>query len=125
MQMINTPYSLNSKGHYSPAVVYNGIVHVSGQLPINYAEGKTMPSGSIEEQTRQALENLNYVLKQAGSSKEKVLKTTVYIPDIAYWPIVNTIYQEFFGSHKPARTIVPTTALHFDALIEIDAVAAE
>lgn len=125
MEKINTSYSLNSKGHYSPAVVHDNIVYVSGQLPIDYINGQTMPSGGIEEQTRQALQNLEYVLEQAGSSKEKVLKTTVYIPDIEYWPAVNNIYNEFFGSHKPARTIVPTTTLHFGGLIEIEAIAAK
>lgn len=123
MKMINTPYSLNSKGHYSPAVVHDNIVYISGQLPINYEQGATVPTGGIEEQTRQALLNLNYVLEKAGSSKEQVLKITVYIPDIEYWPAVNRIYSEFFGNHKPARTIVPTSPLHYGALIEIEAVA--
>ncbi|MGI6091684.1 MAG: RidA family protein [Negativicutes bacterium] len=124
MELINTPYSLNSKGHYSPAVIHGDTVYISGQLPIDYLNGKTLPTGGIEEQTRQALKNLKYVLEQAGSSKEKVLKTTVYIPDIECWPTVNNIYSEFFGSHKLARTIVPTTTLHFGALIEVEAVAA-
>lgn len=123
MEIINTPYSLNSKGHYSPAVVHGKTVYVSGQLPIDYQNGQTLPAGGIEEQTRQALKNMEYVLTQVGSSKEKVLKTTVYIPDIEYWPAVNNIYSEFFGSHKPARTIVPTNTLHFGALIEIEAIA--
>ena len=124
MELINTSYSLNSKGHYSPAVVHGDTVYVSGQLPIDYLNNQTLPAGGIEEQTRQALKNLGHVLEQAGSSKEKVLKTTVYIPDIEYWPAVNNIYSEFFGTHKPARTIVPTTTLHFGALIEIEAIAA-
>lgn len=123
MELIHTPYSLNSKGHYSPAVVHGDTVYISGQLPVNYEKGETVPKGDIEEQTRQALINLNYVLNQAGSSKEQVVKTTVYIPNIEFWPAVNKIYSEFFGSHKPARTIVPTTTLHFGSLIEIEAIA--
>jgi len=123
MRMVDTAHSLNSNGHYTPAVVHGGLVYVSGQLPINHEAGATLPSGGIEEQTKQALYNLDYVLDQAGASKEQVLKTTIYIPNIEYWPMVNKIYAEFFGSHKPARTIVPTTELHFKSLIEIDAVA--
>jgi 2-iminobutanoate/2-iminopropanoate deaminase len=123
MQYINTPYSLKSKGHYSPAVIHGDLIYVSGQLPINYAAGDTLPAGGIKEQTRQALKNLDSVLEQCGSSKQNVLKITVYIPDITYWPVVNEVYAEFFNDHKPARTIVPTNKLHFDALIEIDAIA--
>ena len=123
MQIVSTPHSRESKGHYSPAVIHGGLVYVSGQLPINYATGETLPAGGMKEQTRQALENLNDILKQCGSTKEQVLKTTVYIPNIAYWPVINEIYAEFFGDHKPSRTIVPTNTLHFDAMIEIEAIA--
>ena len=123
MQLVNTSYSLQSKGHYSPAVIHGGLVYVSGQLPINYAAEETLPKGGIEEQTRQALKNLAAILEQCGSSKEKIIKTTVYIPNIDYWPVVNAIYAEFLGEHKPARTIVPTNTLHFGALIEIEAIA--
>lgn len=123
MRMVDTVHSLNSKGHYSPAVVHGGLVYVSGQLPINYEAGDTLPAGDIEQQTRQALYNLNYVLDQAGTSKQQVIKTTVYIPDIEYWPAVNKVYAEYFGSHKPARTIVPTNELHFKSLVEIEALA--
>lgn len=124
MKMVSTSYSLQSKGHYSPAVIHGDLVYVSGQLPINYAVGETLPAGGIEEQTRVALKNLDDILKQCGSYKQQVLKTTVYISDITYWSAVNEIYREFFGDHKPSRTIVATNTLHFGALIEIDAIAA-
>lgn len=123
MQLVNTPYSVQSKGHYSPAVIHGDLVYVSGQLPINYNEGEMLPVGGLEEQTQQVLKNLDEILKQCGSSKQKLLKTTVYIPDITYWPVVNKIYGEFFGKHKPARTIVPTSRLHFNAMIEVEAIA--
>jgi 2-iminobutanoate/2-iminopropanoate deaminase len=123
MQLVNTSYSLQSKGHYSPAVIHGDLVYISGQLPINYAAKETLPIGGMEEQVRQALKNLADILEQCGSGKEKVLKTTVYIPDIDEWPVVNKIYAEFFGEYKPARTIVPTNTLHFGALVEIDAIA--
>ena len=123
MQLVSMAYSVQSKGHYSPAVIHGDLVYVSGQLPINYAKGETLPTGGVEEQTRQALNNLDAILKECGSSKQQVLKTTVYIPNITYWPEINEIYAEFFGDHKPSRTIVPTNTLHFDAMIEIEAIA--
>jgi len=123
MQLVSTPYSLQSKGHYSPGVIHGDLVYISGQLPINYTIGETLPVGGVEEQTRQVLENLEYILKQCGSSKQQVLKTTVYIPDINSWPVVNEIYADFFGDHKPSRTIVPTNTLHFGAMIEMEAIA--
>lgn len=110
-----------SKAHYSSAVVHKGIVYISGQLPMDPQKG-TPVGGAIEEQARAALQNLSDVLDAAGSSRDKVLKTTAYIPDISMWGKVNEIYAEFFGNHKPARTVVPSTALHYGCLIEIDAV---
>jgi 2-iminobutanoate/2-iminopropanoate deaminase len=111
-----------SKAHYSPAIVHDGIVYVSGQLPMDPEKGRPV-EGGIEEHTRAALQSLSQVLEAAGSSKEKVLRTTAYIPDVTLWGKVNEIYAEFFGKHRPARTIVPTTELHYGCLIEIDAVA--
>lgn len=111
-----------SKAHYSSAVVHEGIVYVSGQLPMDPDKGVPV-EGSIEAHARQALQNLLDVLHAAGSSKEKVLRTTAYIPDVTMWGKVNEVYAEFFGDHKPARTVVPSTELHYGCLIEIDAVA--
>lgn len=123
MKLINTTYSLQSKGHYSPAVIHDNIAYIAGQLPIDYEAGQTEPIGDVREQTKQALKNLDSVLKLCGTDKYHVLKTTVYIPDIQYWPLVNEVYAEFFCEHKPARTIVPTSTLHFGAKIEIEAIA--
>lgn len=124
MKMINVDSEAKkkSKAHYSSAVVHEGIVYVSGQLPMDPDKGVPV-DGLIEEHARQALENLFDVLRAAGSSKEKVLRTTAYIPDVSLWGKVNEVYAEFFGDHKPARTVVPTTELHYGCLIEIDAVA--
>lgn len=113
----------HSKGHYSAAVVHQNTVYVAGQLPIDFADGETLPKGGIEEQTLTALKNLASVLRESGSDIEQVLKTTVYISNIDYWPAVNKVYAEFFGQHKPARTIVPISELHYGSLIEIDAIA--
>lgn len=124
MEFIHTEQSKKSNGHYCPALIHNGIAYISGQLPINYGVKEKMPQGSIKEQTKQALANLEVVLIRCGSNKKSVLKTTVYISDMKDWEEVNQAYADFFGEHKPARTIVPTANLHFNSLIEIDAVAA-
>lgn len=113
----------HSKGHYSAATIQNGFIFVAGQLPIDYEAGETSPRGGIEEQTKIALKNVASVLERCGSNVTKVLKTTVFISDIGDWSAVNTIYSEFFGEHKPARTIVPIGNLHYGCLIEIEAIA--
>ena len=124
MKMINVDSEAKkrSKAHYSSAVVHEGIVYVSGQLPMDPDKG-TPVDGSIEVQTRAAIQNLLDILHAAGSSKEKVLRTTAYIPDVSLWGKVNEVYAEFFGDHKPARTVVPSTDLHYGCLIEIDVIA--
>ncbi len=110
-------------GHYSQAIEHDGLVYVSGQLPIK-PKSKEKYVGSIEEQTEQALFNLEAILIKANSSKNHVLKVTVYISDIALWDRVNSVYARFFGDHRPARAIVPTRELHFGFQIEIETIAA-
>ena len=110
-------------GHYSPALIHNGIIYVSGQLPV--VPGSTSREiGTIEEQFEQVLDNLSSILESAGSDLEHVLRTTVYISDIDLWDKVNAVYTKRFGDHKPARTIVPTRDLHYGYHVEIDAIAA-
>ncbi|HUT82883.1 MAG TPA: RidA family protein [Candidatus Bathyarchaeia archaeon] len=112
----------NKKAHYSPAIIHNNIIYVSGQLPIQ--KGETKPkSNNIKEQTQVVLEKLKTILEAAGSGRNNVLRTTIYISDISYWDEVNAVYADFFGNHRPARTIVPVTTLHFNCLIELDAIA--
>jgi len=122
MQTVLTKDAPKPAGHYSQAVVANNIVYVSGQLPIDpTALQKTV--GPIEEQAAQALKNVKAVLEAAGSDLDHVIKTTVYVSDIALWGRVNDVYAEFFGEHRPARAVVPTRGLHFGYQIEIEAIA--
>jgi len=123
MREIFTKNAPKPAGHYSQAIVHNGIVYVSGQLPIDPLTVEKQIS-SIEEQTEQTLKNLSEILKAAGSNIESVLKVTVYISDIGLWPRVNTVYSRFFGEHRPARAVVPTKELHFGFQIEVEAIAA-
>jgi len=81
-------------GHYSQAVVYGGLVFVSGQLPIDAATG-TKCTGPIEDQTQLALENVAAILEASGSGVDRVLKATVYVSDISLWPQVNEVYSRF------------------------------
>ncbi len=110
-------------GHYSQAIVHNGLVYVSGQLPVDPKTGKK-ETGKIEEQTRLVLQNLSAILESSGSSLSQVLKVSVYISDISLWGQVNEVYADVFGDHRPARAIVPTRDLHLGFKIEVDAVAA-
>src|SRR5215212_1991518 len=98
-------------GHYSQAVVYNGLVFVAGQLAIDPRSGEKAP-GSIEEQTEQALKNVSEILKAANSDLSRVLKMTVYISDIDLWGRVNEVYARVLGEHRLARAVIPTGDLH-------------
>lgn len=110
------------KGHYSPGVEHNGLIYVSGQLPMDL-ETREPFTGSIEEQTELALRNVEAVLKEAGSDLSHVLQVTIYVSDIELWDGVNKTYARILGDHRPARAIVPVKDLHFDTKIEIQAIA--
>ena len=109
-------------GHYSPGVIANGMLYISGQLPIDHETGK-LACGGVAEHAAAALRNVEAVLRLAGAEKEDVVLCRVYIPDVALWDEVNRAYAAFFGEHKPARVIVPTRELHHGALVEIEAIA--
>jgi len=123
MRMISTPDAPPPAGHYSQAVVYGDTVYVSGQLAVNLATGEK-GVGSIEEQTRLTLQNIEQILLSAGSDLNHVIKTTAYVSDVELWGGVNQAYAEVFGDHRPARAVVPSRDLHFGCLVEIEAIAA-
>ncbi len=123
IETINTTNAPQPGGHYSQAVVYNGLVFVAGQLSIDPKTGEKK-LGSIEEQTEQALSNVAEILKASGSDLSRVLKMTVYVSDIGLWEAVNKVYSRILGEHRPARAVIPTGDLHYGFLIEIEAIAA-
>lgn len=123
MEQISTPGAPKPGGHYSQAIVHNGLVYVSGQLPIDPETGEKQ-TGSIEEQTDLVLRNMAAILEAAGSGIDRLLKVTVYVSDIGLWDRVNAVYTQFMGESRPARAVVPTRELHYGFLIEMDAVAA-
>ncbi|MFB9123720.1 RidA family protein [Paraburkholderia dipogonis] len=109
-------------GHYSHVSIANGLIFVSGQLPID-ATGKTLTDEPFEVQAEQALANLACALASAGSHITKLAQVRVYIVDVGNWASFNQIYARWAGNAKPARAVVPVPALHFGLKIEIEAVA--
>jgi reactive intermediate/imine deaminase len=112
------------KGHYSPGIEHDGLIFVSGQLPMDL-ETREPFAGDIETQTELALRNVEAVLQAAGSDLQHVVQMTIYVSDIELWGAVNKKYAEVMGDHRPARAIVPVKDLHFDTKIEIQAIAAK
>lgn len=123
MQSVYLKNSPKPAGHYSPGIVHNGLVYVSGQLPMDLITREPF-AGPIDEQTELALRNVEAVLQQAGTDLNHVLQMTIYVSDIELWGKVNETYARVMGEHRPARAIVPVKDLHFDTKIEIQAIAA-
>jgi len=120
-RIITTPNAPAAIGPYSQAVELNGTLFLSGQLPVNPADG-SIPDG-IEAQTRQALDNIGAILEEAGLSFNDVVKTDVMLKDIKDFGAMNAVYAEYFSQDKPARFCYQVAALPKDALVEIDAIA--
>lgn len=121
MKYVQTQKAPSAIGPYSQAVVANGIVYISGQIALT-PEG-IMLEDDVVIQTKQVLENLQAVLEEAGSAMDMVLKTTIFIDSMDDFATINEIYEQAFGSHKPARATVAVKTLPKNALVEIDAVA--
>ncbi|XHC09181.1 RidA family protein [Labrenzia sp. ac12] len=109
-------------GHYVQGTVWNGTIHVSGQLGA-LADGSHGFTNGFAVQARQCLQNVLAIIEKGGGSKRTVLKLTAYIVGAENWPEFNAIFQEVFGGARPARAVVPVPELHHGYLIEIDAVA--
>jgi len=118
VQTDNAPAAI---GPYSQAIVANGLVFASGQIPIDPATGEFV-SGGIEEQTEQVLRNLQAVLEAAGSGLDSVVKTTVFLLDMNEFTAMNKVYGRFFSAEAPARSTVQAARLPRDARVEIEAI---
>ncbi len=110
-------------GHYSQGLRVGDLIYISGQLPIDPETGEKN-QGSIEQQTERVLNNILAIAEAGGSELSGIIKITVYLSDIELWERMNLVYSKFFDAHKPARTAVPVSALHWGFKIEMDAVAA-
>jgi len=122
IQLVATEAAPKAIGPYSQATIVNGIVYTAGQIAFNPATMEVV-GGGIREQTERVLANLAAVLAAAGSSLSKVVKTTVYLVDMADFPAMNEAYALAFGDHKPARSTVAVAGLPRGVRVEIDVVA--
>lgn len=124
MKAIATKNAPAAIGPYSQAIEVNGFVYASGQIPIDPATGAFV-SGGIKEQTQQSLKNASAILQQAGTDMAHVVKTTVYLADIADFAAMNEVYATFFQEPYPARSAVAVKDLPKGALVEIEVLAAK
>lgn len=121
-QIVHTAGAPNPIGPYAQAIRAGGFVFVSGQIPLDPVTG-TLVDGAIAEQTRRVMQNLKAILEAAGSGMHRVVKTTLYLKDLADFAACNEVYGEFLGEAKPARATIQAARLPKDVLLEVDAVA--
>lgn len=121
-QVIQSPHAPKAVGPYSHAVRSGTLIFTSGQIPLDPASGQIV-GGPVDAQARRVMENLAAVLTAAGTSFAHVLKTTIYLTDLADFAAVNAVYGSYFPSNPPARSTVQVAALPLGASIEIEAVA--
>ncbi len=121
-EIIHTKNAPEAIGPYSQANRLDNMLYCSGQIPLNPQTMK-IEVEDIEEQTQQVLNNLKAVIEAAGSSLDKVVKTTCYLSDLAHFARFNAVYESYFGQSRPARVTIQAAALPLGALVEIDAIA--
>ncbi len=120
-KIIQTKNAPSAMGPYSQAIVVDDFIFCSGQIGIEPKSGQLVEG--MEKQTEQVLKNLEAVLAEAGASLKNIVKTTVYLKNIADFPKMNEVYAKFLGEHKPARATVEVANLPKGALIEIETIA--
>ncbi|MBR2380512.1 MAG: RidA family protein [Paraprevotella sp.] len=124
MKALHTDLAPAAIGPYSQAIEANGFIFASGQLPIDPATGE-FAVGGVKEQTRQSLTNASRILESAGVDLSHVVKTTVFLADMADFAAMNEVYSTFFNAPFPARSAVAVKALPKGALVEIECIAAK
>jgi 2-iminobutanoate/2-iminopropanoate deaminase len=122
LDAISTPSAPQALGPYSQAIRAGQFLFVSGQVPIDPTTGNLVP-GTIADHTRRALQNIGEILKAGGASFQHVVRTTVYLADLADFPSMNEAYAAFFTAPQPARSTIQAAKLPKDARIEIDVIA--
>jgi len=121
-KIVSTQHAPAAVGPYSQAVQIGDFIYSAGQIPLVPETGK-MVEGGIEIQTRQVMKNLSAVLEAAGSNSSSVIKTTIYVTDLADFATINQVYGSFFEINPPARSTVQVAALPLGAQVEIEVVA--
>lgn len=122
MDIIATDKAPKAIGPYSQAILVGNVIYTAGQIALDPGTMQVVGQ-NVAEQTDRVLTNLAAVLEQAGSSLQHVVKTTVFLADMADFPAMNEVYARHFGDHRPARSTVAVRTLPKDARVEIDAVA--
>jgi 2-iminobutanoate/2-iminopropanoate deaminase len=122
LKAVSTNSAPKALGPYSQAIRAGQFLFVSGQISIDPSTGQLV-AGSIAQQTRRALQNIGEILKAAGSSFQEVVRTTVYLADLADFPVMNETYASFFTAPQPARSTIQAAKLPKDSRIEIDVIA--
>lgn len=122
MKTIMTKNAPQAVGAYSQGLLAGNTLYVSGQIPF-VPETMTLISQNIKEQTKQCLDNILGIVKEAGMTKENIVRCTVFMTNLNDFPLMNEVYGAFFGDHKPARAAVGVVALPKNVQIEIDAIA--
>ena len=123
MKQISTPHAPAAIGPYSQGLRSGNMVFVSGQIPVDPATG--LMADTVEEQAKQAMTNLKNVLMAAGLRMDQIIKTTVFLADLADFPKVNAVYESFFHAPYPARSCVQVAGIPKGALVEIECIAIE
>jgi len=124
LKFITAPDAAPAGGHYSHAVSANGFTFVSGILPVvAAADGHVLQP--ISKQMESVLTNATAILIASGHTREHVVKTTIYVVDIANWSEIDALYAAFFGSHRPARAVVPVPTLHHGYSVEMELTLAD
>ena len=119
---ISTDRAPKAIGPYSQGIVAGELLFLSGQVPLDPASGSLL-KGTVQEEVVRVLENLKAILEAAGSSLDRVVRTTVFLTDLGDFEAMNEVYARYFGANRPARSTVQVTALPRGARIEIDAIA--
>ncbi len=122
MQFVATDRAPKAIGPYSQGTVANGLLYTAGQIALDPATGEVVPGG-VTEQTVRVMENLRGVLEAAGSGFDRVVKTTIFLADMADFAAVNDVYAKTFGNHRPARSTVAVAGLPRGVRVEIEVIA--
>ncbi len=124
VSLINAAGAPEAIGPYSHIAKIGGMYFCSGQIPLD-PETMEIVEGGVEAQTRQVLDNISKLLEELKVEKTQVGKITIFLTDMADFPVVNPIYAEFFGDHKPARSTIAVAALPLGSLVEIECIIGE
>lgn len=122
LSVVHTPNAPLSLGPYCQAIKFNGIVYVSGNVPVDPVTNQVVPGG-VKEQAEQVFKNLRAVVEASGSEFGKVIKTNCFLKDMNDFDVFNNAFASAFGSHKPVRTTVEVARLPKDVLVEVECIA--